>query len=117
GKHEPVVDGQVAGVSVVPVTLPAPVRDEEHVIELELEAPVQRDEDRVLADVRVVFRGDIIGVDESKKPGTIEDATKTLEPPVTRRAISAILRKHVGRVPSVAEAEEPAERHRRPASH
>src|SRR5271157_5015781 len=39
GKHEPVADEQVAVVTVVRVTLPAPVRDDELVIEFPLEAP------------------------------------------------------------------------------
>src|SRR5271157_312319 len=48
GKLEPRADGHVADVTVVRVIRPALVRDDGEPIELDLEAPVERDEDRVI---------------------------------------------------------------------
>ena len=77
GKHEPRCDGQVAGVTVVRATLPALVRDDELVIELHSK--------RRFSGTKIVYwptyalpimAVETLGVDESKKPGTKEDATE-----------------------------------------
>src|SRR5271157_684033 len=121
-EQQPRVDDRVAPVGVVRITLAALVRDDEQGIELDLEASVERDEDREILEVLVVVgMADSVGVEPFKEPGTEEDAAEGVDPAdtigadtVRRRAQAPITqrRKHEGVVPSLAE--EGTERQRSP---